>query len=176
LTSEELKPAPLKHVLRVDRMPPSGVSGRIEANADERAAIRDLLDLAALDHLALEYRLNPAERGGATLDAGFEARGAQRCVVSLEPVPFDVRERRVASFRPQEEIVTPAEGVASAGDEEDEPEPIVDGTVDLGAYLYEIFAVSLDPYPRAPGASLPPEATSGEPSGPFDALSRLKRN
>ena len=36
-------------------------------------------------------------------------------------------------------------------DDEDEPDPIIDGKIDLGALAAEFFALGLDPYPRKPG-------------------------
>ena len=38
--------------------------------------------------------------------------------------------------------------------DEDEPDPIIDGKIDLGALTAEFFALGLDPYPRKPGAVL----------------------
>ena len=61
----------------------------------------------------------------------------------------------------------------------DWPEPIVDGKIDLGPFIYETLATSLDPYPRKQGVSFdwsqgaPGQGGSG--SGPFAALVGLKR-
>ena len=44
--------------------------------------------------------------------------------------------------------------------EEDGPDPIIDGKIDLGELAAEHFALALDPYPRKPGVAFapPPEA------------------
>jgi hypothetical protein len=58
----------------------------------------------------------------------------------------------------------------------DEPEPIVEGRIDLGEAVVQHLAVNLDPYPRAPGARLPDLATEDGPvrENPFAALQRLR--
>ena len=59
-------------------------------------------------------------------------------------------------------------------DEEDPPDPIVDGKVDLGALAAEFLALALDPYPRKPGAEFAaPEVA--EPDSPFAELARLAK-
>jgi hypothetical protein len=45
--------------------------------------------------------------------------------------------------------------------EDDPPEPIVDGIIDLGAVTLEFLALALDPYPRKPGVSF--DAGPAEP-------------
>jgi hypothetical protein len=62
----------------------------------------------------------------------------------------------------------------------DWPEPIEDGTIELGKVLYETLATSLDPYPKKAGASFewsegPGGKAEAHGSGPFAALERLKR-
>jgi hypothetical protein len=56
----------------------------------------------------------------------------------------------------------------------DDPEPLVDGKIDLGALATEFLILGLDPYPRKPGAVFdpPPEERSGD--GPFAGLAKLK--
>jgi len=51
--------------------------------------------------------------------------------------------------------------------------PYTGGLIDLGAALAEQLALSLPPYPRKPGAELPPEARD-DSANPFAALSRLR--
>jgi len=55
--------------------------------------------------------------------------------------------------------------------------PSSGNTLDLGPLIVEYFALGIDPYPRAPGAVLPPEATdsdSPEEGSPFAALAALR--
>jgi hypothetical protein len=63
----------------------------------------------------------------------------------------------------------------------DWPEPVRDGTIDLGPVIYESFATALDPYPRKEGADFAwheepsAESPAEKAPGPFAALGKLKR-
>ncbi len=56
-----------------------------------------------------------------------------------------------------------------------EPEPLVDGVVDLGALATEFLILGLDPYPRKPGAVFQPPQDSKPDGGPFAALAGLTK-
>ncbi len=67
--------------------------------------------------------------------------------------------------------------------DEDEAEPVVGRTIDLGEALAEELALALDPYPRVPGAEalvagyLGPHASfgsTGSRARPFATLAQLK--
>ena len=54
--------------------------------------------------------------------------------------------------------------------DEDEPDPIIDGKIDLGALAAEFFALGLDPYPRKPGVSFESPEEAEATVSPFSAL------
>ena len=54
--------------------------------------------------------------------------------------------------------------------DEGEPDPIVDGKIDLGALTAEFFALGLDPYPRKPGVSFESPEQPEASVSPFSAL------
>ena len=56
-----------------------------------------------------------------------------------------------------------------------EPEPLIGGTVDLGALATEFLILGLDPYPRKPGATFQPPGNASSDEGPFAALGKLKK-
>jgi hypothetical protein len=57
--------------------------------------------------------------------------------------------------------------------DEDEPDPVIDGKIDLGALAAEFFALGLDPYPRKPGAILLEERSNSDSiDSPFAALAQ----
>jgi len=60
--------------------------------------------------------------------------------------------------------------------DEDEPDPIIDGKIDIGALAAEFFALGLDPYPRKPGAQFAPLKPDDAGEQPFAALQTLKKN
>src|SRR4029078_712908 len=178
--SHDLDRPPLSRPLKVDEIKDS-VQGEIEATPSELAAIAKLLDLKGLGQLTFTYRLN---RGGCArlrLTGRLTASATQTCVVSLEPVESSIDVPAEAEFW-REELIDQLE---KSADEPggpghlDWPEPIVDGKIDLGPFIYETLATSLDPYPRKQGVSFdwsqgaPGQGGSG--SGPFAALVGLKR-
>jgi uncharacterized metal-binding protein YceD (DUF177 family) len=133
-----------------------GTERRIEANAAEREALAELLDLQAISHLAATLSLRRLASGLVEVKGSLEAEVVQTCIVTLEPMPAKVAE----SFR-----VTFGEGVEEPElteidldyDEQDPPEPIVEGMIDLGAVVAEHLSLGLDPYPRKADALLPKE-------------------
>ena len=53
--------------------------------------------------------------------------------------------------------------------DEDEPDPIIGGKIDLGALAAEFFALGLDPWPRKPGAAFQWPDDEGTPHPPAGA-------
>jgi uncharacterized protein len=171
---------PLSRPIRVDEIK-EGAEGEIDATQSELAAITKLLELKGLGRLSFAYRFNHAG-GRLRLTGRLMAQATQTCVVSLEPVEASLDVPVEAEFLPAELI----EQLEKSADEPggpghlDWPEPIVDGKIDLGPFIYETLATSLDPYPRKQGASF--DWSQGEPqhggttaSSPFAALAELKR-
>jgi hypothetical protein len=102
-------------------------------------------------------------------------RLTQLCVVSLDPFAAVVDEEVEVRFAP----LAPEIDARRRADEpqiysmvdEDEPDPIVDGKIDLGALAAEFFVLGLDPYPRKPGVAFKPPANEEEDKeSPFAAL------
>ncbi len=141
----------------------------VEATGAECAAIAGRLLVPSVEAVRCEWTLRPST-GGVVLAGGrLHARLHQECVVSLEPFPVEVSEAFDVHF-------VPAGQESDAADEPDEPDELpYDGAgLDLGEATVEQLALSLDPYPRKPGAVLPDEAGE-QAANPFDALARLRR-
>jgi hypothetical protein len=58
---------------------------------------------------------------------------------------------------------------------EEPPEPLVGGTLDLGAIATEFLILGLDPYPRRPDVVFETPPAGDEPAHPFAALAGLKK-
>ena len=178
--SHDLDRPPLSRPLKVDEIKDS-VQGEIVAMPSELAAIAKLLDLKGLGQLTFTYRLNHGGGDRLRLTGRLTASATQTCVVSLEPVESSIDVPAEAEFW-REELI---DQLQKSADEPggpghlDWPEQIVDGKIDLGPFIYETLATSLDPYPRKQGVSFdwsqgaPGQGGSG--SGPFAALAGLKR-
>lgn len=148
----------------------------ISANPDERAALAARFGLLELSALSARVRLRPLAGGTLVrLEGDLLAELVQECVVTLEPVPARIADRFEMVFGPPE---AEEREVVVAFDQEDPPEPIVDGAVDLGEAVVQALAERLDPFPRAPGAAHAGSADSEPPPEPgshFAALARLRR-
>jgi uncharacterized metal-binding protein YceD (DUF177 family) len=184
---EEAEPPILTRSIDVDDVE-DGEERLIEVTEDERAAIARLLDLVVLDRLAFAYRLKREGEGRMGLTGTLSAEATQTCVVTLEPVPSTLEVpvsvefwplRLIRQIEAKAQLETKPEEPACLG-MADWPEPVRDGTIDLGPVVYESFATALDLYPRKEGVDL---AWHQEPSarspaenapGPFAALGKLK--
>ena len=151
----------------------------IEANADECRALAERFEVLGIAALKAELTIRRLGPGLARLEGRLTATVSQQCVVTLDPVESAIDERFAVTYAgtiPHDEGAT----LPFHDDSEEGPDPL-DGTmIDLGETVSQQLAVALDPYPRAPGASLekilPSPATApDEPSGPFAVLAELRK-
>jgi uncharacterized metal-binding protein YceD (DUF177 family) len=152
---------------------------RIDLSADEneRHRIAERLALSSLDRLDAHVTL---ERKGEIVRARgrLKALLRQSCVVTDEPVDAHADEPFDIYFLPEPSSASPDEEIEL---HESECDVVFhDGSaIDLGQAIADTLALTLDPYPRSPGA----EATLKEAgvlteaeAGPFAALAKLKRS
>lgn len=160
--------------VEVDRVGPEGVRLEIEADPTERAALARRFGLVGLDRLTAAATIAPVSRTLFRVEARFEAEATQTCVVTLEPVPARLSESFSALFG---EGGPGQSALLASGEDEDEPEPIEGGVIDVAETVAQHLALALDPYPRKPGASLPSTEASDEAGAgakPFAGLEALK--
>jgi uncharacterized metal-binding protein YceD (DUF177 family) len=117
--------------------------------------------------LRCRYRLTAGAGGIILAEGHLTARMVRTCVVSLDDFETEIAEDFRLQFVP-------------AGTEDDEPYPESDdeipyegAAIDLGEATAEQLALTLDPYPRRPGASLP-EGDDPAALSPFAALARRR--
>jgi hypothetical protein len=167
----------LSRPLAVADIPARGLDVGVEADSDERAKIAAEFELEAVLSLKGTYRVT-ATKKGAHVVGRVNAVIRQICVVSLDPFEASVDEPVDLAFA-QEPRRHKSEGSQEAEitvslEDEDPPEPIIDGRIDLGAVTLEFLALGLDPYPRKPGVALAHEESKEEkPASPFAALANL---
>jgi uncharacterized metal-binding protein YceD (DUF177 family) len=109
---------------------------------------------------------------GIRLEASLAAAVVQECVVTLEPVPAELSEDFTIIYgAPAAEDELLERGLAEDGDFE----PLAGAEIDIGEAVAQQLSLALDPYPRAPGASLPAdEDAPAVVEHPFAALAKLK--
>lgn len=147
----------------------SGVSRTLEPDAVARARIAKALDLASLDSFTADVTLAPSP-GGWRLSGRVRASLAQTCGITLESLPVEIDAPFTISLAEAVEE-DPEEIVITLDDES--PDPVEGGQVDLGQYAVEQLALRLDPFPRKPGAEFvqPPEPAE---ISPFAVLKTLR--
>ena len=173
--------SPLSRPIRVESITLRPVPVEIAPEQGDLPGIAAFLGVASVEALKASYSLS---RNGdrVKLEGMIRASLHQNCVVTLDPFPVELNVPVKLDFAPQEEIAamaSPSEGdeidIEVLLNEEDPPEPIVDGVIDLGGITLEFLALALDPYPRKPGASFESSAGDTGAESPFAALAKLKR-
>ncbi len=168
----------LSRIVKVDGLGPVPERFEVEANAEERAAVAGRLGLRALDRFSAQVVVERLEPGKLRLSGRIQARAVQICVVSLEPVAAEIAEP-FAILYAAEESAAPGDEILVEIEEDESPEPLVGGVIDIGEAVTQQLALALDPYPRKPGAIVPGAAAGEADSaarGPFAALASLKKD
>lgn len=133
---------------------------RLVAGAEERERIAAELELLDLSRLEAELTLNRKGGGRVEISGMLMADLAQPCVVTLERVDQSIETGIARSFVPEGTV--PKRGgddvVDVSVDADDPPDTYDRGGIDVGAFVYEELVLAIDPFPRAPGATLPDEA------------------
>ncbi|THD42496.1 MAG: DUF177 domain-containing protein [Bradyrhizobium sp.] len=173
---------PFSRTVRVDALPADGQTITIEADAAERAALAALNHLPAIDSLTARFTLRRKGRDGAKVEGVVRAEVTQVCVVTAEPFPARVEEPIDIAFAPPARPVVARRGqelkepkaLEVELSDQDPPDEIVDGKIDLGALAAEFLALGLDPYPRKPGVEFAALASEGDAGSPFATLAESK--
>ncbi|MGO4411079.1 MULTISPECIES: YceD family protein [unclassified Brevundimonas] len=167
----DVPPLPYSEPLRLHHIG-AGVHRRLTPDADARKRVARALDLQALDMFEVDINLVPTVSGWR-LDGRVMADAVQTCGLTLEPLPvhidrkFSVQMVEATEREPDEDAEIDLEL------DDDSADQIEDGRLDLGQYAVEQLALSLDPFPRKPGASFEQPPEPGEIS-PFAVLKGLR--
>jgi len=167
---------PWSVLVAVEDIPETGLHVEIDAPEAIRAQIAALAGLRELACLSAVFDL--ARRGaGVRVIGRVNARVGQTCVVTLEPVESDLEESVDLKFAPllAQSIRSKADTAALPAAEEEPPEPLSDGKVDLGAIATEFLLLGIDPYPRKAGAKFSPVQSDDSSAKPFAILEALKK-
>ncbi|MBZ0229956.1 MAG: DUF177 domain-containing protein [Bauldia sp.] len=171
----------LSRNVNVAAIPSAGRAETIVATDAELTAIASAFGLVAVGALSAELKIERPAADVVVVDGRVRASIVQNCVVSLVPVAQEIDEpihlrfvdaasaKAPAPPRPGAEVMIAAESM-------DLPETWSGPAIDVGAVVLEHFALAIDPYPRAPGATLADEAdesASAVEESPFAVLAGL---
>ena len=165
---------------------------KISPNEAESARLAQRLGLLSLDKLEAEITISHGAGEVRYNVAGrFSADVTQKCVVTLDPVQSHLEDEFEAWYADSDAAIPLAKarheklnekghGELPIREERDDPEPLVDGKIDLGELVTQYLALSINPYPHAEGAEEVMKAQEkeakedAEVKNPFAALKDWK--
>ncbi|MFO1103748.1 MAG: DUF177 domain-containing protein [Methylocystis sp.] len=170
---------PLSRRLALADVPPEGLEIDVSATPADCAALASHNAIPAVHALRAQLRAKRWRGDGLEIEGELRASVRQACVASLEEFDSELVEPIHMRFAPPPEEAPRSrrrhEEPAEITMDEDPPDPLIGGGVDLGAVVSEFLTLALDPYPRKPGAHfVEPTGDGAQVVSPFAALGRLK--
>lgn len=158
--------------VRIENIPEGGAPFALEADAAARAGVAAAVGLDGLPRLQAKFDVRRRGRDGLQVVGTISATVQQSCVVTLEPLTNEIREEVNLIFAPEPAALS-SDALADAPEP---PDPLIDGTVNLGAVAVEALLLGIDPFPRKPGAAFAAPASEEPDASPFAALTALKKS
>jgi len=153
----------------------------VVATEAERTALAQRFGLRRLAAMEADVTIAQLHGGVAMrVEGRIQADLTQDCVVSLEPVDQHIDDKFTLDFGEPADVVDTETGELLLSADQDDPEPMPHGELDLGELLAEHLALAIDPYPRKPGIALDQVLQTngitleGAQQSPFAVLSGLK--
>jgi uncharacterized metal-binding protein YceD (DUF177 family) len=174
--NESRREGPWSIPVTIHDIPLTGSRFELTADAATRAAIAKSAGLLGLPRLEAAFDVSRREPNGLHVLGRVSATVTQACVVTLDPIENEVEETVDLTFLPgAAPAASDARGrLALEVDGDEELEPLVGDTIDLGAIATEFLILGIDPYPRKPDAVFEAPSTNNEAEHPFAALAKLR--
>ena len=140
--------------IRVDKLADRDTEFALEAEPEECARLAERFSILGLERL--DARVWARRIGGTAavrVRVNFVADVLQSCIVTLDSVAAHIDEWFEVEYVPGGDPDEDVEVVFDA-DEIDPPERMQGGEFDIGDVISEHLALSLDDYPRKPGAEI----------------------
>lgn len=160
----------------------------IEADADARTGLAKRFDIEAIGGLTANLTItNEKKLGRVTVRGTFESLITQICArtgkVFSAPLDGDIegyfadKTGTVSFVKAKKKRDEEFGDHPNFAEEADDPEPMIDGYIDIGELAAQCFGLALDPYATAPDA--PPAKEADESSdvkieNPFAILGQLR--
>jgi uncharacterized metal-binding protein YceD (DUF177 family) len=165
---------------------------RFSADEDAARALSRRFAVEGLENVLADLTVHPVQGGVVHVTGQVGARIRQLCIVTQDPIETEVSEpvegwfadqSRALSFVKAKKDRDLAKGHAELeilGEAED-PEPILNGRIDLGELAAQHLSLAIPLFPRKPGAVSPltdEDIKAGKPlsgrKNPFEALKDWK--
>src|ERR1700722_3798557 len=128
--SQKSGPPPWHIAARLENLPETAQHFDLVPDAAVRAAVAGVANLRNLPRLAASFDVTRRGADGLHVSGSVSATVGQTCVVTLEPLVNEIDETVDLTFVPR----PAAEADAEPRDVKwDDPEPLIEGKVDLGA-------------------------------------------
>jgi hypothetical protein len=165
-TGAKVGAAKFMRMLAVETVPDTGLDVTVCASETERAALAENYGLVAVQTIEAGFHVRKQGPKRYEVSGVLHALVTQTCGVSLEPFETVVHASIDVEF-------APSGAPAAFAGQQDPPDPIINGQIDLGALASEFLALNLDLYPRKPGVTFKNMYVGSEASGtdsPFAVL------
>lgn len=147
---------PFSYIVKVGHISANPVTVKLSADDRECKGLAALWKVEEVGSLKAELQISRWKKDGVRIRGAVQAAIVQACILTLEPVPSDIREEidqvfipegsklaRIASDSNGELVVDP--------DGPDAPELFTGDSIDAGTVVAEFAALAIDPYPRKVG-------------------------
>lgn len=181
MSSEEIEAPQWNVFYRVDKLSSQKDRLKIEAQAEDLEEIADWFGVNKIEGLKADIKISrPNNNHLIYVNGTLYATVEQRCVRSLKPVITEVEEVFDAYFSETDKAISFEKGKSDLLvrygqdevpmlDEKDDPEPVVDGVINMGELVLQFFALAIPQYPKAEGVE------DDETSFPFDDEVEVKQ-
>jgi uncharacterized metal-binding protein YceD (DUF177 family) len=167
---------PITRLYELGRLPQAGDEVTIAPVPDDLARIANWADVQAIDAFRAKIDLQKISPTHFKLGVTFEADIVQACVVTLEPVRSHIAHTFIRELILTHALQHAVKEIELTPVDDDGREEIESLRYDLAVPVLEEFALSIDPYPRAPGVEFEPPADDADSAvHPFAALKSLKK-
>ncbi len=155
---------------RVDKLKKQRDRLKAEAFPEDLADIAEFLKVEAISNLKANITINRPDNNHLIYVSGtVYADIEQQCVRTLRPVHAHIEEPFDAYFSETDKAISFAKGKSDLLvrhghdevpmlDEKDDPEPVVDGVINLGDLALQFLALAIPLYPKAEGIDNDDEA------------------
>lgn len=182
MTRESDTTPPFSHRIKVGQVSHVPIELRIKADEGQRTGLAELWDIVSVEVLTAELKIRRWKKDGVKVIGTVHAEVTQACVVTLEPVPEVIDEEFEENFVPEGSALArmPANDAGEIVVDPDGPdiELFSGDEIDVGAFVAEMAAMALDPYPRKPGVEfaehIEGSAKDDKKPSPFAVLKNMK--
>lgn len=152
----------------------------IEANEEECQALAERFGILKVKSFKADLKLKPGIDDIINLSGTIQADVSQQCVISGDQINISVTAPLNLDFSESHSYDHINDVDEVDFQEEQPPEPIENGVIDLGEVTSQYLSMELDPYPRTPGLAFDDYSKGNQLNEdekaphPFAALAELK--